>query len=273
MSMLKNRLLHLQSVREFELAQVARRLPATGSVLEVGAGAGWQAKVLTDLGYFVAAVDIPGTRYRKYAQFPVVPYDGKNLPFADAVFDVVFSSNVLEHVIEYAALDREIQRVLKPEGYAVHVLPTPSWRIFTILTHHAYLIQLASVHLARLERPQTESAAIDEVAFEKKPFKLQQLFGLLLPRRHGEQGSVFSEIYLFSKFRWTRLFIQSGWGTVERIPLRLAYSGNQVFHSRFSLRLRKWGSLLVGSSTAIYVLKKQQAREPGCTGPCSNLTT
>jgi SAM-dependent methyltransferase len=49
--------------------------------------------------------------------------DLRQLPFADAVFDVVFASHVLEHVPEDQRAIAEIARVLRPAGLAV--LPVP----------------------------------------------------------------------------------------------------------------------------------------------------
>ncbi len=45
-------------------------------------------------------------------------YDGNKLPFEDASFDVVFTYQVLEHVIDLEKSVREILRILKPEGFA-----------------------------------------------------------------------------------------------------------------------------------------------------------
>lgn len=45
------------------------------------------------------------------------------LPFADASFDVVYASHVLEHIQDDRCALREIRRVLRPAGFAV--LPVP----------------------------------------------------------------------------------------------------------------------------------------------------
>src|SRR5262245_3274993 len=46
-----------------------------------------------------------------------------SIPFPDGTFDLVYSSNVLEHVMELDPVFRECARVLKPDGLAVHVYP------------------------------------------------------------------------------------------------------------------------------------------------------
>lgn len=49
--------------------------------------------------------------------------DLQNLPFADATYDFIFASHVLEHVPDDQKAIREIRRILKPSGVAV--LPVP----------------------------------------------------------------------------------------------------------------------------------------------------
>jgi len=49
--------------------------------------------------------------------------DGRALPFADASFDTVLSTEVLEHVMAPADVVREMARVLKPEGRLLLTVP------------------------------------------------------------------------------------------------------------------------------------------------------
>jgi SAM-dependent methyltransferase len=49
--------------------------------------------------------------------------DLQKLPFADATYDFVFASHVLEHVPDDVKAIREIRRILKPSGFAI--LPVP----------------------------------------------------------------------------------------------------------------------------------------------------
>jgi len=60
------------------------------------------------------------------------------LPFAENQFDVVLCNHVLEHVQDDIKAMREIQRVLKPGGYAIlqvpffHPVPAVTYEDFTI---------------------------------------------------------------------------------------------------------------------------------------------
>ena len=140
---------HRRLIRELELAALLNWLPRGGRVLEIGAGAGWQAQSLARNGFQVEAVDLAGGRYDQVRIWPVTLYDGKRLPFPDECFDAVFSSNVLEHIPHLEQFQAEIRRVLVPSGVALHVLPTPSWRAWTACAFYAHL---AKRLLARLNR-------------------------------------------------------------------------------------------------------------------------
>jgi SAM-dependent methyltransferase len=49
--------------------------------------------------------------------------DGRRLPFADASFDTVLSTEVLEHVMVPGAVVREMARVLRPDGRLLITVP------------------------------------------------------------------------------------------------------------------------------------------------------
>jgi SAM-dependent methyltransferase len=64
--------------------------------------------------YETADIDMPGVDHS---------VDIQSLPFADATYDFVFASHVLEHVRDDNKSVQEIRRVLKPGGIAI--LPVP----------------------------------------------------------------------------------------------------------------------------------------------------
>jgi ubiquinone/menaquinone biosynthesis C-methylase UbiE len=57
---------------------------------------------------------------------PVHPPDCR-LPFAESEFDFVYSTSVMEHVVDPGLALTEIARVLRPGGLSVHVFPA-QWR-------------------------------------------------------------------------------------------------------------------------------------------------
>jgi len=103
-------------VRRYEIDVLARHFPPGARILEIGAGTGEQARALCRRGFVVTAVDVPTSEYGRARVFEVLDYDGKRLPFPGASFDVVFSSNVLEHLEDLPAMLAEMRRVLRPGG-------------------------------------------------------------------------------------------------------------------------------------------------------------
>lgn len=150
------RICHLQQIREYELQQILPLLPKSASILEIGAGSGWQARCLMESGYHIEAIDIAASQYVEHQAFPITVYDGRSIPFSDDTFDVVFSSNALEHIAHLSEFESEIKRVLKPTGIAVHIVPTTAWRFWTLITHHFYVLQRLLEYAARRIKPKPD---------------------------------------------------------------------------------------------------------------------
>lgn len=80
-------------------------------------------------GYITADLESPLAK---------VKMDIHEMPFAENQFDVVLCNHVLEHVQDDIKAMREIQRVLKPGGYAIlqvpffHPVPAVTYEDFTI---------------------------------------------------------------------------------------------------------------------------------------------
>ena len=221
---------HLRAIRDWELDRVRPLMPAGSRVLEIGSGAGWQAKRLTSFGFDVVAIDVPASNYATVRVYPTILYDGAHLPFPDASFDVVFSSNVLEHVASLAPLLDETRRVLTPGGVVIHVLPTPSWRMWTAMTHYVYL------------------------ARHRRNYGRRGFVRALWQRKHGERGNLFTEMYYFSGYFWRRIFREHGWTVIQYFPNRLFYTGYSIFDAQMGITQRVRAASYLGSACGIFVL-------------------
>ncbi|HEV2302254.1 MAG TPA: class I SAM-dependent methyltransferase [Stellaceae bacterium] len=111
-------------------------------ILEIGAGIGLTVAMLRRrfgaeaYGIEPEADDYRGTLAiaRDLAQACGIPSEtiidgaGEHIPFDSGFFDVVLSSNVLEHVVDPPRVIAEIARVLKPGGYMHIIVPNyGSW--------------------------------------------------------------------------------------------------------------------------------------------------
>jgi SAM-dependent methyltransferase len=231
----------VNAIRTLELETVIEELPPHAKLLEIGAGTGVQALELDRRGFDVTAIDLPSSNYREQRLWPIVDYDGRHIPFPDGAFDVVFSSNVLEHVADLPALHAEIRRVLKPAGECVHILPTHHWRLWT--TGSAFAAAAKHLVRSRSGRDLRRAAGSALMALRQK--------------RHGERGNLVTEYWYFRPGWWRRNFRDNGFEIVSDRPMGMFYTANDVLGSRLAVeRRRRWARLL-GSATHLFRLRKK----------------
>ena len=246
---------HLNALRAAEITKIVRYFPQVARVLEIGAGTGRQAMELANRGYSVEAIEIPESKHAAERVFKIVDFDGRQIPFPDASFDVVFSSSVLEHVPDLAQMHREIRRVLKPDGCAIHVLPTHNWRFWTIVSSVPKSIQQAfaskSELLPRLSHPVLELKRLLHAWFQFA----KHLARVFVHPRHGERGNAISEIWLFRPSWWRRNFRENGFAIVQDEPMGLFYTGNLTFGARWDLAKRARLAKTLGSACHLFKLR------------------
>lgn len=188
---------HLDTLRTAEIERALSLFPANARVLEIGAGTGKQARELQQHGFDVTAIEIPDSNYAANRVHPIIDYDGRHIPLPTAHFDVVFSSNVLEHVPDLKQMHAEIRRVLKPSGICIHVLPTHAWRFWTTLAAYPdAMLFLMSSAPDLLPKEALHRGEVNRLA-NKWYRTIRSFVGRCLPRRHGERGNTFSELGCF----------------------------------------------------------------------------
>lgn len=245
----------LHVIREYEYKKIVKRFSAGARILEIGGGTGYQAKRLTEDGFVVDSIDIPDSNYAGQLEFFVQPYDGRNIPFPDDSFDVVFSSNVLEHVLDLPYLQAEMKRVLKPGGYCVHLMPTGAWRFWTNVAHYTELFQRLFGLTPRLIPKGVSKQALSDTVSVLRLMAGTAKHYAVVPR-HGETGNALSEIVTFSSRHWKRHFTKYHFTIDEATPVGLFYTGHMVLGPRLSLGVRQKLAKWLGSACMIYVLRR-----------------
>ena len=184
--------------------------------------------------------------------FPITEYDGRHIPLTDNSVDIVFSSNVLEHVPDLSQMHSEVRRVLKPDGYCIHVLPTHAWRLWTILTSlpDAVVYPVASIPqlVPRAAPGKVELRRLGEAWYRTARY----VGGRILQRRHGERGNALSELWLFHPRWWRRNFRENGFTIVHDEPMGLFYSGNMLLGAALDFARRQRLSSLLGSACHLF---------------------
>jgi len=175
--------------------------------LEIGAGSFAQAAELAKVSELVLATeyDVAARSDGRPIAVPqhVMPIcaDARELPVRDAAADLVFSSNVLEHIPNPQDALREGKRCLAKDGVMVHILPTTACRVRTALTGPLSSLLQMDPRLSGL---------------------WQRTFAV-----HGAVArSYWEELRLFSVRRWRALFRECGFTIVDEGPMIGFWSAN-----------------------------------------------
>jgi ubiquinone/menaquinone biosynthesis C-methylase UbiE len=124
----------LELRRRFLLTSVR----AGDRALDLGCGEGVFTAMLAEAGTAVVGVDVAEAALRRARSrhpslsFRIAPIDGP-LPFEDNSFDLVWASEVIEHIADTAAWLSEVRRVLAPGGRLS--ITTPSHGRLAVLLH------------------------------------------------------------------------------------------------------------------------------------------
>jgi ubiquinone/menaquinone biosynthesis C-methylase UbiE len=111
------------------LAFLLGEVRAGDRVLDVGCGDGRFTVELTRAGMRAVGVDVAQAALERArereagADFRLVPIDGR-LPFEDGSFEVVWASEVIEHIADTARWLSEVRRVLVPRGRLLVTTPS-----------------------------------------------------------------------------------------------------------------------------------------------------
>jgi len=108
----------------------------TEYILDLGCGSGIYFDLFRKRTKKIYGVDISEQskilcQKKGYIQVKIA--DASAIPFQDATFDFVFTSEVLEHIENYLLMLQEINRVLKPNGILFLTTTCYSTAIFTFL--------------------------------------------------------------------------------------------------------------------------------------------
>jgi 2-polyprenyl-6-hydroxyphenyl methylase/3-demethylubiquinone-9 3-methyltransferase len=110
-----------QVIRDWEWDSISNYIKQNSKFLDVGCGAGYaMLKAQKDRNCIVGGIDPnPGAHgvgrfLKELVESPEIKQGfAENLPFENEIFDVVYSSHVLEHVNDEQKSLQEMKRVLK----------------------------------------------------------------------------------------------------------------------------------------------------------------
>jgi SAM-dependent methyltransferase len=250
---------HLHEFRRRELQIVLAHCPERyfRAGLELGAGDGYQSSILARYVQRLVCTDYNKHRLRRQAPAPTsyVVCDAESVGnlFRDDSFDLVFSSNLLEHLPNPEAALAGIHRVLRPDGITIHVLPSVFWKLCHVLFFNPHrLVE----RLERMVNGRGPSAATGIGNNPKTPRSAPRR-RWLLPPPHGVSSGTFKELFAFRRSRWQRLLERSRFDVVKIVPGPVA-SGYGFGLNRIRSLLEQLGL----ASEYLYIAVKAGAVSP-----------
>ncbi|NEO87019.1 MAG: class I SAM-dependent methyltransferase [Spirulina sp. SIO3F2] len=117
-------------------------LPLDAQILDVGSGTGTNLRLLKQMGFTqVKGLDFSDDAIQFCTQKglgEVLKGDACALPFPDNTFDVVFATDIIEHIDDDDQAIAEIHRVLKSQGIVIIMVPAFQilWGLQDRISHH-----------------------------------------------------------------------------------------------------------------------------------------
>lgn len=176
--------------------------------------------------------------------------------FKEQYFDLIYSSNLLEHIPDIKSCMESMHTVLKNDGICIHIMPNPTWKFghFILFYPRQALRVLHKIFYGRTNAniTNTRSRTNNPKKFSHKTRGLKKLF---IPRIHGVSENNLAEILAFRKSKWISEIEQHGFNIIKvrKGPFSIVY---------FSQRVNTFFERLGFSTEYIYfMVKKEQGPE------------
>ena len=213
---------------------------APGSFLDVGCGTGYAMAQALELGFSVTGIDPEIAKYGvldesvNAVKRHIITAAAEHIPFPDNHFDVVYSSNAIEHFADLTRGVAELARVLKHDGRAVLLIPTGTMAA----------IRMPSLWLFYTHR------SIGKFLLRTR--SLQGFMEIILGPPHGTEARfAIQETSVFSIKRW-RCLIETEF-TIEHELRPCLYSWPDYMTLFPTMQLRR-----LSSSVAFICAKRQK---------------
>lgn len=230
--------------------------------LELGAGDGFQATLLVKYVSKLVSTElrpeILKNKNTESIEYRVCNAEEVANMFDSKEFDLVFSSNLLEHLQNPHQALSGVCEILKDDGISIHIMPNPFWKFCHLLFYlpNRFLIALERIpQKGRISSASKEGTEL-KIKSAKKPF----IHRALTLKPHGASNGNIKEFFAFTKSRWIREFKKANLELIRIIkgPVHSGYG--------FGLdRLRDIMEKIGVSSEYIYIaIKKGQNTSYKC---------
>ena len=213
-------------------------------VLELGAGAGLQTVPLFYYCKELLSSDFDPIRFdikelsRLNDKIEYLICDAENITdtFKEKSMDLIFSSNLMEHLPNPEKAFKEIHSVLQDDGISISTMPSVFMKI-------SYLIYFYPAKLTGYyKRFKTKITKKKKLNIVNKQYEIRKnyvhdnnpkysrkkktILSLLIPEPHGAYASNSKELFAWRKKRWEKLIEEQGFKVIRiiKLPVTTGYS-------------------------------------------------
>ena len=216
-----------RTLRRREIEAVFRTVPddTFEDALELGAGDGAQSQYIARCARKVLCTDLNADRLER-ASHPKLTYDvcdAEELLYDTGRFDLIYSSNLIEHLPNPEKALSEMRRVLRDDGMMIHVVPNRFWKLLHLgLFYPRQVVFVLETVLSggRVRTDGEEPARGNNLKSERPSFLRRNLW----PAVHGEYSSHAQEFVRMGASYLNPRFREAGFEMVGRVDCLPAHS-------------------------------------------------
>ena len=216
-------------MRSREIDTVFKSVPKDcfEDALELGAGDGAQSKLIARYCQQLLSTDLNADRLEQDT-YPKVTYkicDAMDIPFESARFDLIYSSNLFEHVPDPKRALYEMKRVLRDDGVMAHIIPNRFWKFLHLamfLPNELVIALEIALTAGKSRRSSNRSFRGNNLQRETPSFLRRHIW----PTVHGEYKNHMEEFIRMGSGYWQKIFTESGFevvGTITGLPVHSPY--------------------------------------------------
>ena len=194
------------------------------NILEFGSGNGFQIPYLKKIGKVTASDIYTSQGIKAMPDVNFTECSITDTPFAEKQFDLIFSSQVIEHIEGLPAAFAEMKRIGKDGCIYAFSVPTNIWLLLSIPAQYYNKFRvickklstsLKSKNAPRSAMPQTAGKTSAKI---KKSLASKLIF-TIFPIGHGVEQNFFKAYRAFKIKNWQKLFSNNGFEIIKTKPL------------------------------------------------------
>lgn len=233
-------------------------------ILEFGCGEGFQIPYLKSIGNVVASDIYRNENIKGIEDLEFVECGIGKTPFENNRFDVIFSSQVIEHIEDLNEAFSELLRIGKSECIYAFTVPTSTWLLISFpIKYIGKLFKILNLMYEYTSKKKTDinvktnsndekhtKRSIDKYSFINKISKVLKY--LIFPGGHGAFGGFATCYKMFKIKNWEKMFIKNGFIILQTKPL-LLYAPSEMPYIPTTTCFNKYNIC----SSVLFILKNK----------------